>query len=564
MSFDATPPDRGEIDRLFLQTPPVKPGDFELALVMGGTVSAGAWTAGAVDFLFEALDCFETAKASGGAPRHDVILKVVAGTSGGGVNAAIAARALAYDWPHVVRATPMPMLPAAINPFYEIWINRLTLPRFLDPSDIAGTIPSVLNGAPIDDAAQWIEAYEANARSAPRAWIAAPLTVILTVTNLCGIPSRVSFGAGQFEDFIDHADHARFAVYYPGQSTDRSPRPDEFALGFGSARLPQMVGWSDFSQFARATSAFPVGFPTRQLTRPLAQYKYRVVAVPPGPGEQTSYRVVSPDWSKMVGGADPIPETYHFSAVDGGATDNEPVELARTALAGLLGRNPRDADEANRAVLLVDPFAGRTPVTPAGVSGAVKTATATLTALLQQTRYSTSDLLLAADEEVFSRFMLTPVRDGLTGGEALAANGLGAFIGFASDAFMRHDYLLGRYNCQKFLREEFRLARANPLFHAWSDGDKDKHAVDGMLPIVPLFGDADIAETKEAWPKGRLDPESYRDAIEERFRAIFEVETEGIIGGAVARWIGAHLTQKEAADYVITAMKNYLVAAKLS
>jgi hypothetical protein len=41
------------------------------------------------------------------------------------------------------------------------------------------------------------------------------------------------------------------------------------------------------------------------------------------------------------------------------------------------------------------------------------------------------------------------------GGDAIASAGLGAFIGFACPAFMRFDYLLGRKNCQKFLRDEF-------------------------------------------------------------------------------------------------------------
>jgi hypothetical protein len=49
---------------------------------------------------------------------------------------------------------------------------------------------------------------------------------------------------------------------------------------------------------------------------------------------------------------------FHFLAVDGGATDNEPIELARTALCGIESRNPRDPRLANRGVLLVYPFAG--------------------------------------------------------------------------------------------------------------------------------------------------------------------------------------------------------------
>jgi putative MFS transporter len=70
---------------------------------------------------------------------------------------------------------------------------------------------------------------------------------------------------------------------------------------------------------------------------------------------------------------------------------------------------------------------------------------------MQQTRYDTSDLVLAADPSVFSRFMISAQRDGLTGAKAIATGGLGAFIGFASRAFLRHDYLLGRANCQALL-----------------------------------------------------------------------------------------------------------------
>ena len=49
-----------------------------------------------------------------------------------------------------------------------------------------------------------------------------------------------------------------------------------------------------------------------------------------------------PDWAAIQdwdGGG--LPDDYQFLSVDGGATDNEPIELARIALAGLSGRNPR-------------------------------------------------------------------------------------------------------------------------------------------------------------------------------------------------------------------------------
>jgi hypothetical protein len=59
-----------------------------------------------------------------------------------------------------------------------------------------------------------------------------------------------------------------------------------------------------------------------------------------------------------------LPDYLHFPAVDGGATDNEPIALAHPALAGLLGRDPRDKNLANWAVLFIDPFAGQTRLGP--------------------------------------------------------------------------------------------------------------------------------------------------------------------------------------------------------
>jgi hypothetical protein len=173
---------------------------------------------------------------------------------------------------------------------------------------------------------------------------------------------------------------------------------------------------------------------------------------------------------------------------------------------------------------------------------------------------------MAGDEKVFSRFMLTPRRGELTGEEAIVSGGLGAFIGFACPAFMRFDYLLGRQNCQQFLRETFMLSEENPLFRDWSGDDKSKFrsaAGQGMLPIIPLIGDAAVDETLDSWPKGKLDPEQYRDSIEARFRAIFELELSGSLVRSILSWVGAHATQKQAADYVIGAMKDYLKKARL-
>src|SRR6266581_2015112 len=69
MAFDREPPSEQEIERWFLTNPVVPPQTFEFALVLGGTVSAGAYTAGAVDFLIEALDAWTQRRDHGDAHR---------------------------------------------------------------------------------------------------------------------------------------------------------------------------------------------------------------------------------------------------------------------------------------------------------------------------------------------------------------------------------------------------------------------------------------------------------------------------------------------------------------
>ena len=560
-----------EIDDWFVTVPPVPANTFEFALVMGGTVSAGAYTAGVVDFLIEALDNWTELRAQGdaAAPKHHTMLRVITGTSGGGVNAAITARALAYEFPHVARATPN-WQGGTGNPFFDIWVNTLTLNDFLATSDIdGGKFVSLLNGAPIDKGAALAANFTAP-RIRPRPYLGDPLRVILTLTNLRGVPYKTDLGGGLGESFVDHADYARFALVYPTHAIV-TPRPDEFVLSFDGSRQPQAVSWDMFSTFAQATAAFPIGFPARELVRPVEHYRYRIAILPSAvAGAPAALWPRMPDWDALnPAGAADVAEDYRFLTVDGGATDNEPIELGRTALAGVLGRNPRDPKTANRAVLLVDPFAGKAGLGPEMAESLVTLLGAVVNTFTQQTRYNSQDLLLAADPNVFSRFLITAQRDGKTGGDAIAANGLGAFIGFACPAFMRHDFLLGRKNCQDFLRETFVLHQDNPVFAgAWTPAQTQQHKVivngEVHLPLIPLLGDAAVPETPASWPKHQLNPDSYHEAIENRFKAAVEFEGSGGAISSTLAWLIAHFGEDKVADLAINKMKQALKDADLA
>jgi hypothetical protein len=425
------------------------------------------------------------------------------------------------------------------------------------------------------------------------------LRMILTITNLRGVEYAVTFGnpgaLQRRESYVDHADYIRMAVAYPGAGSFE-PREDELVVVHEGALLPEQareIDWPGLAEFAKGTGAFPLGFPPRELRRPTDHYRYRVVLRPGDPEGDPPVAdkilQMKPNWRSFeVGGV--FPGACSFLTVDGGATDNEPIELARTSLAGVAGRNPRDPKSAGRAVLLIDPFAGANALGPASLKEAACPFTgekkaplvrfglanlgplagagaALLKSMIQQTRYDTADLLLAADEKTFSRFMLTARRGDKTGAAAIASSGLGAFLGFACRDFMHHDYMLGRRNCQRFLRSEFILDENNRVFESWAQLKASWRAPSdpGFLPVIPLVGAADTVVPPPVWPQGRLDAarlDSLKDMIERRFARLLCFEATRAYS-KVAACLAAALGKTSVGNAAIDSIKDAMRTAGL-
>ncbi len=129
---------------------------FEIGLVMAGAVSAGAYTAGVVDFLIQALDQWHEGKRGTDprCPRHDVALRVMAGTSAGGISAAIAAAQ--FGEAHEPAVAPRPPGPSN-NKLYESWVRRIDIARLLDTKDLQadpeGDVRSLLDSTALDEIA---------------------------------------------------------------------------------------------------------------------------------------------------------------------------------------------------------------------------------------------------------------------------------------------------------------------------------------------------------------------------------------------------------------------------
>lgn len=504
-------------------------GAFHLALVLNGTVSAGAYTAGVLDFLIEALDCLEAARAGGqapGAPR--VVLDLAAGASGGAVCASILALALQRDFPPITPENEE--RDGGRNPLYDTWVNRLSIEDLATADDLKdGQLLSLLNGRAIDRAATALlqMAKPDSARSLPakrRAYVPDPFRVIATVFNLRGVPYRIDYGnlTRLSRHVVSHGDWASVRVPHD-LTAEQAAHPHEFTLSTRQTG-PDFVDWEGLTAYATASGAFPAALPARSLRRPISHYQYRAVSVPTDASAQTALfggvQPLRPDFDALGISRGDIP--YEFTAVDGGTSDNAPLELARTRLSGVGGRNPRDPERATAGVLQVDPFVEAPLLTAPGRIDMLSVLGQTVFGLVEHARFEATDMLLATDPKVSSRFLIAPDDGTISGPKALETAGLAAFRGFLNRQFRRHDFFLGRRNCWQYLSEELMLHPDNPVFdraHPWT-GDPD------WRPIVPLHGTAAQEQPLPLRPSRPLDLEALESRIERRLDRFVDLSTD--------------------------------------
>ncbi len=458
---------------------------FRIALNMAGAVSAGAYTAGVLDFLIQALDAWHDEKSrlqqSGvdpshwTVPSHDVVLDVLTGASAGGMCAAISSVALQEEFDHVTQTDPDPDMP--VNRLYQSWVRSIDIVPLLGTADLPNKqarVKSILDSTPIQAIANAALVPDP-ARVKKRPWVADPLGIILTLSNLRGIPYSVDkANQGSFEERVAyHADQIRFALSGAGGLDD----PTTYALSYSDPASPN---WPLLRTAAMATGAFPIMLAARVLERTQADYQNRLWEISndqPIAGACQSEDKILPDWAQTV------TPTFDNVYADGGVTNNNPFECARQYLADKVyhlqhpedphkpdepvRHNPRGAEEANAAVISVDPFPGDEPFDPRydaeENSGLGKVASALLGTLVNQSRFQGENLKLTKSEEDNSRFAIAPSDQPGQTVPALLSGALGAFGGFIDQNFRDRDYQLGRRNCQQFLRTTFMLPVDNPI-----------------------------------------------------------------------------------------------------
>ncbi len=490
---------------------------YEIGLVLAGAVSAGAYTAGVIDFLLEALEAWSDAKANKEkVPQHEVKIRVITGASAGGMTAAMAAATI-YR-----KSWQQPMENKSIA--YQSWVEEIDITKLLDTRDIdsfrkfraenekrrkseaskkskpgeepanTGSFYSFLDSSVIEDIAD--EALNVNFdkkewRQLP--YVCDSLKLYVTLSNLRGLPYSFSLRGETNNPFAmyNHMD------YHYMEISRREEKLNE-----------ENDAWENLKSAAIATGAFPIGLSARIIKRKRDYYEKRLNA--DGSDLSPFLRLKGDD------------SEYNFVAVDGGMLNNEPIELAEAALFAhrddvkdktrelsdeilemivdpkMAVADPKEAAKASSsltnkaihekkvelaklassAVIMVDPFPTFITESAQPINSdraLMKILGPIVNALMSQALFRPKELLRAASDDIVNRFLIAPVRrfvadenSRLTADDKVAAQKkadqypiacgfLGGFGGFLSESFRQHDYELGRRNCQRFLEKYFTL-----------------------------------------------------------------------------------------------------------
>ncbi len=506
---------------------------LKLGITMAGSISAGAYIAGVVDYLLEALDRWEKAKSLNRKyketndkrfdptlPMHDVEIEVLGGSSGGGVTSVLTSAMLNCDFkPARYSRRDQPEY-LRENLLYNTWVNLKppgsqvsgemhepdmeTVGRLMSNDDIEeeGGIVSLLNSQFIDDLADGVKDLD-YCGIGERNYVSKNLKVFVTLSNLYGYDYETHFKRAQSNTTYSMINHTDMALFQLGSGEGENGKiPVSFTDG---------VNIDLMTQAAKATSAFPIGLKARSLAREKDDiYSNPAINLTRGKGDVARF--------KLPGKKE---EPYESLFVDGGMLDNEPFsrmdKILREECPPQL-TNPRKgfrhADNIRSTIIMIDPFPSAKRESQIfdpkhkfinNVIGKV------YQALRNQAVFKRDDIVRGFDPDDSSLFLIAPVRnkgeneDRAAGKKAIACGSFSGFGGFMFRYFRHHDFYLGRKNCQSFLRKHFAIPEdtLNPIFE-FTDPMKDKYRItkeneDGdeyYMPIIPWV-DWFSAETDE-------------------------------------------------------------------
>jgi predicted acylesterase/phospholipase RssA len=497
---------------------------FHAGICMAGAVSAGAYTAGVMDYLLETLENWDKAKqlqAQGkltGVPQHNFIIEVLSGASAGGMTAAITAAAIQNHFPHMEGGETANELNGKQNPIYNAWVNLLEedgkkdmMDVLLSTNDIDGDgknnphneVRSGFNSDFIACVAKNVFDNTVKDKNCLRPYIAPDADIFTTITNLRGFTYKITFKTSQGireHRMKMHRDIACFRLNEHGEYDNDGRIPLHFntVVGFNKEVLIDA---------AMATGAFPLGLEPRLLNRNneyIQQNKYLNLHIDQSENYEVKHDLLSDT-------------DYQCLNVDGGVINNEPFDITqkflddrrRTRLAksgdpdAVNYQIKTEAKDFDSTVIMVDPFPNDENNTTTGYTPlrAWKSIVPQiLGAMRGQLMLKEDQVQKAYSPDDYTRFLISPVRT-LKGEKqkfTIACGSLEGFGGFFSKKFRVHDFYLGRRNCQRFIQHYFNVPvnAENDIIEFGYKNIKEQYAyIDYGTKYLPIIPDFRVVET---------------------------------------------------------------------
>jgi len=543
----------------------MEPNDkpFYIGLCLAGAVSAGAYTAGVIDYLIEALQDWQQRKESNqpDVPTHNVQIPIIGGASAGGMTGLILSSAINQPY-FPLRDIPSPLFQQQPqHMLYHAWVDLTAddmFPELLKTDDLhPAEVQSLLNASFIDSIAKRVIQPKLTPAIQPP-FIDSYLKIMVTLSNLRGFDYDVSFKSSVAKNkywMTLHNDYACFVL-----NTDHNKYAGD---GWTPLNFFNSSNLDIAREAAMATGAFPIGLKAREVTR----YTQHVKEI---------------FWLKGIFKHATLPTTQKFKTlnVDGGLINNEPFEKVQDVLLNLTKEKKeeqQDFDKFKSTVIMVAPF----PSEPStfNSSSVLSTVTGnTFSAMIEQMRTKPEVMAAAWNSDDASQFLISPSRPDPTGSKmfygshAIACGALDGFSGFLNKNFRVHDFFLGRTNCERFLRHHFTVS-ADTTHPHFAKGyanvvnkERFKSPTDKSLQIIPLF-----TEEKKEMPLPQFSNGTNWPALPEqeidRFRGALKKRMQGLLlnwdhyrwDTKFLLWAGAKLVlNRKLADMALAKIKGSL------
>lgn len=468
---------------------------FSLGITMAGAVSAGCYTAGVMDYLFEILDLWEKAKKGevlqeyfDKIPQHCVRIDAMGGASAGGMTTTMSA---IYALNGAINPVVQPEEPNEIknNLLYDSWVlmddnnekdTRPLFEKLWDTDDLdEGKFGSLLNSKFIDTIADNAFHTKENCNIALKtaelpSYMSKDLQLLYSHCFLRGIPLDVNFEtliskSGRKSVIPNHSTFEHYIVTQYHLNNGVKPDTDKYLW-----LNPYDKPYADILKLSTiATGAFPIGLAFREFKTEHLSDKYLKTAIK---------RVVTGEFGNDNPDSENkihlkyFPKKYSSIAIDGGAINNEPYREVLSILSHQSKDIPVDG-YPRYGIIMIDPFPDRAQLEKpySKPNDAIDVAQTIIGTLMDQSRIKRREMLETDPSQyfrsiIFPRKWRTNEKNKIVGPpDTIACASAMAFGGFLDIRFRQHDFFLGRNNARNFLRYFFSF----PYYKDSADASKD-------------------------------------------------------------------------------------------